>query len=195
MNTKGLNVRDLINVGLFGILVAILTFLSGFIGFIPVLVPLTQFMVGLVTGSVNMLYSTRIKKAGMLFIQQLIVALLFGLTAHGIWIIFTTIISAILAEIVLKMGNYNSVKYARFAFVVAAIGGIGDWIPIFIGRDKYIERMLQTGYSQDYIDRMMSVLPQWALVPMTILGMIGTFIGCTIGISILKKHFVKAGMV
>ena len=41
----------------------------------------------------------------------------------------------------------------------------------------------------------MSVLPQWALVPMTILGMIGTFIGCTIGISILKKHFVKAGMV
>ena len=184
MNTKGLNVRDLINVGL-----------SGFIGFIPVLVPLTQFMVGLVTGSVNMLYSTRIKKAGMLFIQQLIVALLFGLTAHGIWIIFTTIISAILAEIVLKMGNYNSVKYARFAFVVAAIGGIGNWIPIFIGRDKYIERMLQTGYSQDYIDRMMSVLPQWALVPMTILGMIGTFIGCTIGISILKKHFVKAGMV
>ena len=195
MNTKGLNVRDLINVGLFGILVAILTFLSGFIGFIPVLVPLTQFMVGLVTGSVSMLYSTRIKKAGMLFIQQLIVALLFGLTAHGIWIIFTTIISAILAEIVLKMGNYNSVKYARFAFVVAAIGGIGNWIPIFIGRDKYIERMLQTGYSQDYIDRMMSVLPQWALVPMTILGMIGTFIGCTIGISILKKHFVKAGMV
>ena len=195
MNTKGLNVRDLINVGLFGILVAILTFLSGFIGFIPVLVPLTQFMVGLVTGPVNMLYSTRIKKAGMLFIQQLIVALLFGLTAHGIWIIFTTIISAILAEIVLKMGNYNSVKYARFAFVVAAIGGIGNWIPIFIGRDKYIERMLQTGYSQDYIDRMMSVLPQWILIPMTILGMIGTFIGCTIGISILKKHFVKAGMV
>ncbi len=195
MNTKGLNVRDLINVGLFGILVAILTFLSGFIGFLPVLIPFTQLMVGLVTGPVNMLYSTRIKKAGMLFIQQLIVALLFGLTAHGIWIIFTTIISAIIAEIVLKMGNYNSVKYARLAFIVTAIGGIGNWIPIFIGRDKYIEKMIQMGYSQDYIDAMMKVLPQWILIPMTILGMIGMFIGCTIGISILKKHFIKAGMV
>jgi len=37
--TGVLNVRDLVNVGLFSVLIFIATFLSGMIGFIPVLMP------------------------------------------------------------------------------------------------------------------------------------------------------------
>lgn len=62
--TGVLNVRDLVNVGLFSVLIFIATFLSGMIGFIPVLMPVVPFVYGIVSGPVYMLYFTKIKKAG-----------------------------------------------------------------------------------------------------------------------------------
>ena len=54
--TGVLNVRDLVNVGLFSVLIFIATFLSGMIGFIPVLMPVVPFVYGIVSGPVYMLY-------------------------------------------------------------------------------------------------------------------------------------------
>lgn len=50
------------------------------------------------------------------------------------------------------------------------------------------------GYGEEYTQKMMSVLPNWTLPVIIVLGMLGAYIGCTIGIKMLKKHFVKAGM-
>ena len=50
--TGVLNVRDLVNVGLFSVLIFIATFLSGMIGFIPVLMPVVPFVYGIVSGPV-----------------------------------------------------------------------------------------------------------------------------------------------
>ena len=61
--TGVLNVRDLVNVGLFSVLIFIATFLSGMIGFIPVLMPVVPFVYGIVSGPVYMLYFTKIKKS------------------------------------------------------------------------------------------------------------------------------------
>lgn len=80
--TGVLNVRDLVNVGLFSVLIFIATFLSGMIGFIPVLMPVVPFVYGIVSGPVYMLYFTKIKKAGMLFIQTIVVTLAFVATGH-----------------------------------------------------------------------------------------------------------------
>ena len=67
MKDKRLNVRDLVNIGLFSILIFITTFIGGMIGFVPNLIPATTFVAGLVSGPVYMLYSTKIKKVGMVF--------------------------------------------------------------------------------------------------------------------------------
>lgn len=40
----------------------------------------------------------------------------------------------------------------------------------------------------------MSSVPNWMVIPCILLAMLGGFLGCTIGIVILKKHFEKAGM-
>lgn len=191
---KKLDVKDLINTGLFTVLTFIFTFIGGMIGFIPILMPLVPFVGGLLSGPVSMLFATKIKKAGMLFIQQIIIAIIFVAMGHGPWMLLTASLGGLLGELVLKKGSYSSIKYARWAFSVVSLSMVGNWIPIFLGREKYIEQMLQMGYGQDYAERMMSVLPNWSLVPITILGMLGAYIGCTVGIAILKKHFVKAGM-
>ena len=88
--TGVLNVRDLVNVGLFSVLIFIATFLSGMIGFIPVLMPVVPFVYGIVSGPVYMLYFTKIKKAGMLFIQTIVVTLAWTVgTAYGSYRRFT----------------------------------------------------------------------------------------------------------
>lgn len=109
--TGVLNVRDLVNVGLFSVLIFIATFLSGMIGFIPVLMPVVPFVYGIVSGPVYMLYFTKIKKAGMLFIQTIVVTLAFVATGHGPWVLLTAVIGGLLGEVVLRNGRYKSVKH------------------------------------------------------------------------------------
>ena len=195
MNTKGLNVRDLINAGLFSVLLVLVTFIFGMLGLFPFLMPFIPFIIGIFTGSVYMLYTTRIKKAGMLFIQQIVMALAFLISGHTIYMLITSVIGGLLAEIVLKMGDYKSVKYSRLAVVTLALSSVGNWIPIFFFREDYLQHIVDAGYGEDYARKFDRALPNWSLIPVIILGCIGMYIGCTIGIKILKKHFVKAGMV
>lgn len=192
--TEKLNVRDLVNAGLFSVLIFITTFLSGMIGFVPVLMPAVPLVYGIVSGPVYMLYSTKIKKAGMIFIQTIVITLAFVATGHGPWVLLTAVAAGLLGEAVLRKGRYKSVKYARLAYTVQSIYGLGNWLPIYFARDAYIRQMLDMGYGEEYTQKMMSVLPNWTLPILVILAMLGAYIGCTIGIKMLKKHFVKAGM-
>ncbi|MEG2419559.1 MAG: MptD family putative ECF transporter S component, partial [Eubacterium sp.] len=111
-----LNVKDLINVGLFTVLIFIFTFVGGMIGFIPVLMPLVPFTCGLLSGPVDMLYATKIRKPGMLLIEQIIIAILFVVTGHGPWMLATAAVGGLIGECILKKGHYSSIKYARLAF-------------------------------------------------------------------------------
>ena len=54
--TGVLNVRDLVNVGLFSVLIFIATFLSGMIGFIPVLMPVVPFVWDCVRAGIHALF-------------------------------------------------------------------------------------------------------------------------------------------
>ncbi|MDQ0149382.1 MptD family putative ECF transporter S component [Eubacterium multiforme] len=195
MNKEKLNVKDLINIGLFTVLIFAFTFVGGMIGFVPVLMPLVPFVSGVLSGPVSILFATKIKKAGMLFIEQMIIAVIFVVMGHGPWMLLTAAVGGVLGEFILKKGKYKSIKYARFAFVVATLSGLGNWLPIFFAREAYIKQMIDLGYGQEFADKMMSVLPNWSLLPIIISGMFGMYVGCTIGIKMLKKHFVKAGMV
>jgi len=114
--TGVLNVRDLVNVGLFSVLIFIATFLSGMIGFIPVLMPVVPFVYGIVSGPVYMLYFTKIKKAGMLFIQTIVVTLAFVATGHGPWVLLTAVIGGFFGGGVLRRGGGKKCKACKTCF-------------------------------------------------------------------------------
>lgn len=195
MSSGKLNVKDLINVGMFTVLTIIFVFVGGMIGFIPILMPIVPMVGGILAGPVYMLFATKIRKAGMIFIQQMVLALVFVATGHGPWMLLTAGISGVLAEIIIRKGDYKSVHYARLAFTVASLSGSGNFFPIYFAREAYIEKMNAMGYGQDFADAMMSVLPYWSLIPIMLGGMLGMYIGCSIGIKMLRKHFVKSGMI
>ena len=112
-------------------------------------------------------------------------------TGHGIWILLTGIVGGVLGELILKKGQYKSAKSARMAFTIQSIYTVGNWLPVYFARDSYIKQMIDMGYGEEFTQKMMRVLPDWSLIPLVLFGMLGTFIGCTVGIKILKKHLQK----
>lgn len=187
-------VRDLINAGVFSLLGLAATFIAGMIGFLPVLMPLVPFMCGLLSGPIFMLYSTKISGFGMILIMGVIFIIFFVTSGHGVWVI-GGILSTLLAELILRKGDYQSVKAARLSYTAFSIFYIFILLPIYISRDAYAQKLIDAGYGSEYADKLMSVLPNWSIIPIALLGCLGAFIGCTIGIKMLKKHFAKAGMI
>lgn len=193
MENKILNVKDLINVGLFSVLILVFTFVCGFVGYFPVTMPFLPFIIGVVTGPVYMLYSTKITKPGMIIIQQFVLGLVFLATGHGIFVIGTLMICAIIAEIVIRKDNYTNLNAKRIAFSITPMGVIGNFVPLLISRDKVYQRLVMH-HGIEFANKFMSVVTYKIMIPSILLAAVGGFIGCTIGIHLLKKHFVKAGM-
>lgn len=193
MENKILNVKDLINAGLFSVLILFFTFVCGMVAHSPVTMPFLPFLIGVVTGPVYMLYSTKITKPGMIIIQQFILGLVFLATGHGVFVIGTVIIFAILAELVIRKDNYKNLNAKRLAFSITPLGVTGNFVPLLISRDKVYQRLVMHR-GVEFANKFMNAMSYKVIVPCILLAVVGGFIGCTIGIHLLKKHFVKAGM-
>ena len=194
-NDKKLNSKDLINVGLFTILLSLVTMVSSFVGFFPVFMPFIPVICGLCTAPVFMLYCTKIKKPGMFFITLLLMGSLFAITGHGLWTVVSYGVMGLVGEFILRKGNYNSINGARYAISISSIACMGQMLPMYINRNAYMQTLIEQGYGEEYAIGLLKYMPSWSFFPILILGVIATYIGCTLGIKMLKKHFVKAGMV
>lgn len=189
------SVRDLVNAGVFSLLVVMATWCGGMIGFIPITMPLVPFACGIVSGPIFMLYATKIDKFGMILIMGVIFGLVFSMSGHGAITFPLIIIFALLAEWIIRKGNYQSIKYARLSYMVFMLFGAANLIPLYLARDAYKASLIDQGYGVEYTDKLLAVMPTWSFVPVVALGMIGGYLGCTIGIKMLNKHFKKAGMI
>ena len=194
MKTNSFTVKDLINAGLFSLLVFIAIFASGMFDLIPIFMPFIPFLCGLFAGPVFMLYSTKIHRFGMVLIMGVIIGLVFTVTGHGIYILPGMTLLSLVAEYILKKGGYASVNHTKLAFTVYCLSFGFNMIPIYVSRAAYVQRLVEEGYGQAYADKMMSILPYWSFFPVLALGAVGGYLGATIGVKMLKKHFQKLEM-
>lgn len=192
MNFK---VKDLINAGLFSILTLAVYFCAGMLGFMPMLMPIVPFTCALLSAPVFMLYSTKIKKFGMILIMGIIFAVVFSASGHGYYLLPGALILSLIGEFILKKGDYSSKKSSRLAYTVFSLMGGLNMLPLYIARDTYAKQIVERGYGQEYVDGLLKALPTWSLTPIVLLGCVGGFIGCTVGMKMLDKHFKKAGMI
>ena len=191
---KKFGIRDLVNAGVFSLLTVMATWCGGMIGFIPVLMPLVPFACGLVSGPVFMLYSTKIDKFGMVLIMGIVFGLVFSMSGHGAIVLPAIIILSLICEMILKSGGYKSIKTARLSYTVFMIFAAANLIPIYFARDAFVQSLIDRNYGAEYVNKLLSVMPTWSFIPVVLVGMLGGYIGCSIGIKILNKHFKKAGM-
>ena len=90
-----LNGHDLMNIGIFGAIYFVILFVVAMLGIIPIFLPLLSVFVPIIGGIPFMLFLTKVKKPGMIFITAIIMGLLMLLTGMGIWPLIASAIASL----------------------------------------------------------------------------------------------------
>ncbi len=195
MATKSFNVKDLVNAGVFSVLCILVTYVGGCIGFIPVLMPFVPMSCAFFGSIVFILYTTRIHRFGMVMILGIIFALVFSMSGHGIYIWIGALLCALISEWILKQGGYKSIRHARWACCAFMLCMMFNFLPLILSRDAYLQQLLDSGYGEEFVEQFSAVLPTWSMLPIAMGTVLGAYIGASLGIRFMKKHFKKANMV
>lgn len=188
-----LQAKDLINVGIFTAIYFVVVFAVSLIGFMPTLMPLLAVLVPFIGGIPFMLYLTRVKKFGMVFIMGLVLGILMLVTGMGYWAILTGFAFGLLADLILRSGNYRSARKSILGYGVFSMWVTGNFIPMFVQRESYFSS-LATGYGEEYTQALAQVVPEWSLLLFFVGSFVAGILGGLIGKAILKKHFMRAGI-
>ena len=191
--SERLNVKDLITVGIFSVILIVLIFVFGMLGYIPMVMLALPVLSALICGIPYMLFLTRVSKFGMVTLLGLIMGIVMFLSGHT-WVpIVTFTVCALIADVILKMGNYSSIKNSIISYAVFILGIMGNMLPFFILRDVYMSAM-RTSMGNDYVNVIAPYLQTNFLIVLVILTFIVGLISAYIGKIVLKKHFIKAGI-
>ena len=131
-----LNTKDLINIGIFTAIYFAVFYVTGMIGYIPICEVLVPLLLPLVTGIPFMLFLTKIDKFGMVTIMGIIVSLILFATGHSWLVMAVGIPCAVIADLILKSGEYKSWRKIIVGFCI-----FSEWIMGEIGRASCRERV------------------------------------------------------
>ncbi|MBQ9155894.1 MAG: MptD family putative ECF transporter S component [Eubacterium sp.] len=185
--------RDLINVGIYSAIYFVILMAVAMLGMIPIFLPLLSVMVPILGGIPFMLFLTKVKKPGMIFIMAMIMGIMMLLTGMGPWPLLTCAIAGILAELVVKSGQYKSAGKAVLTYGVFSMWIWGNYLPLFTDYEGYFAQ--RESYGQAYIDAVQKLMPLWMAPVLLIACLVCGLIGGLLGRALLKKHFEKAGIV
>ncbi len=152
--------------------------------------------VSVANGIVMMLLLAKVPKFGALSIAGVVQGLLTFLVG-AFWTVGTgLIVGALIADLLIIGTKEISTKKMITAYsVFSGIFTFGAISPMKIFREAFMELTLSNGISQEYVDGLKK-MTEWPMLTIIIItGFIGGFIGALIGLKVLKKHFVKAGLV
>ena len=193
MDNKKLKVKDLVSIGVFGVIYFVLMFGVGMMGMIPILFLIYPTVLAIVAGTVVMLFMTKVQKPWALFIFGMISPLVMFAAGHTYVVVVLSLIVMIIAELIRKIGNYKSFKYNMISYAIFSTWICSSMMQMLLAKEVYVEHCKMMG--DDYVVALEKLItyPHMALVALG--AFIGGIIGAYIGKSLLKKHFEKAGIV
>ncbi len=163
-------------------------------GIIPILFLIYPTVLGIVAGTVVMLFMAKVQKPWALFIFGMISPLVMFAAGHTYVVVVLSLIVMIIAELIRKIGNYNSFKYNMLSYAVFSTWICSSMMQMLLAKEKYLQMSIEM-MGKDYVDAMEKLItyPHMALVALG--AFLGGIIGAYIGKALLKKHFEKAGIV
>ena len=186
--------KDLINIGIFAAIYFVVVFAVSMLGVNPIFIPLLDVLVPLIGGIPMMLYYTKIQKFGMLTITGVICGLFFFLIGYT-WIgLVGWTLGGILADIVLKAGQYKSFKVTFLSYACFCLGMMGCPANLWIAGQSYWEN-IHSSMGDQYAETLQSMMPSWMMYAGFLILFVGGICGALLGHKMLKKHFERAGIV
>ena len=196
--THKLTVPDLISIGVFTalyfVLVTIATFASVaiFPGFNNVVLPA---FCALISGCVYTLLVVKLQKFGGISVMGIVMGLFFMISGHFIISFAANIVMGIVADCVAKVGKYKSKKWIILSYVLFSYGLFGPVIPMWFMKDAYVANLVARGKDAVYIAELFANINMVTFVLAVVATLVCALVGGWFGMKMIKKHFVKAGIV
>lgn len=193
MKEKKLKIKDLVTIGVFAVIYVVIIFALGMIGFLPVLYLVYPALLGIVSGTVIMLFMAKVQKTWAVLILGMLTSVFMMVEGNTYLLIIHSFVVMLIAELIRRVGNYNSFKYNMLSFAIFNTWICGSLMQMLWAREKYIEIAMVMG--EDYVNALIKLVtyPNMALVYLG--AILGGLIGANIGRILLKKHFIKAGII
>lgn len=197
MNSNKLKVSDLISIGVYTaiyfILVTIATFASAMLpGLSNVFLPA---LAALISGTVYMLMVAKVQKFGAISIMGIVMGIFFFVSGHFILSFAANVVFGVLADFVASKGNYKSKKLIMVSYILFSYGLTGPILPLWFMKDAYMSNLEARGKSAEYIANVFNFITTGSFFICIISILVCAIIGGVFGMKMVKKHFVKAGIV
>ncbi|SEP55887.1 energy-coupling factor transport system substrate-specific component [Lachnospiraceae bacterium NE2001] len=192
MDNNKLNAKDLINVGIYTAICAVLVCAVAMTGVIPIMMVLLIVFVPILTGIPYMMFLTKVKKFGMILIMNVILGVFMWVTGMSYYALIVGSIAGLIAEFIYRAGDYKSKWHGIFAFAVSGLYCWANYFGIFFNSEAYFST--RQNFGQEYIDSVTKMLPVWMCPVLFVVDVICGIIGGWIGTKVLRKHFEKAGI-
>lgn len=196
MNSKKLNAKDFITIGIFTALLFVVEFACGMLGYIhPYVVASYVVMIPLVGSIPMMLFYSKIDKFGMITIMSVLLAIIMFVTGMGYLGAPLIIAAGVVADLIAKSGNYKDFKKIVFSHGVFCLWICANYFPVIITADSYRNSLVEGGFSAEYADNLFRAINSKTIAVLLILCFVFGCIGAFLGKAVVKKHFEKAGIV
>ena len=196
MNSKKLNAKDFITIGIFTALLFVVEFACGMLGYIhPYVVASYVVMIPLVGSIPMMLFYSKVEKFGMITIMSVLLAIIMFVTGMGYLGAPLIIAAGVVADLIAKSGNYKDFKKIVVSHGVFCLWICANYFPVIITADSYRNSLVEGGFSAEYADNLFRAINSKTIAVLLILCFVFGCIGAFLGKAVVKKHFEKAGIV
>ena len=192
-----LQTKDFISIGIFSLIYFVIAFsIGGIAQMTPVTFPFMPMIVALFTGSIFMLYTTKIPKRGAISILGILSGILLFVTGMFWMMSAFFAVLGFVADFIVSSGHSGSFKRRLIAYCVFALSPMGAYVPMAVMPEQFDKFMRKKGDFSSFAEVINAIgVNKWA-IPVMILGtIVCALIGGFIGKKLLKKHFEKAGIV
>ena len=189
-----LSVKDLINVGLFSVIYFIMFTISGILGYIPICVVILPLIAGILGGIPFVLFTIKEQKLGAVTLMGVIAGLFTFLVGQTWLSVVFGLVFGLLADLIMRSGQDKSWTKNMLGYSVFTLWTVGTMLPMWIMRETFFAGYRENGGTDAYINAVMKLTPNYMILVVIVLALVGGILGACLGKSVLKKHFEKAGI-
>lgn len=189
-----LEVRDLVTIGVFGVIYFVCMFAVGMMGVVPILYLLYPMVFGVVGGPIALLFMAKVQKPWALVIFGMITPIIMFLFGHTLLVPGVALVTMLVAEGIRRIGKYRSLRYNMLAYVVMATILCSSLLQMLVMKELYLQ-LTEAEMGREYTEALEKLISVRNMGLVYLGAVLGGIVGAFLGRKLLKKHFEKAGIV